>query len=170
MTVDMTVDKKVFRYKFSDEIVELMRDFSKIHKFDTRKLYNDNWNLFIEANKYAIDIEERRLNDTGYEGCIKDKMYKSTRYYFKKNNKCLETPDKEPVKRTKYVTVGKDILDNMYEHIKNNILKDYYKPDSGFKEFENTIKRSVPEYENLKSDDKSKYKKAYKNMYYRYKS
>lgn len=166
----MAVDKKVFRYKFSDEIVELMQDFSKIHKFDTREIYNDNWNLFIEANKHAIDIEQQRLNDIGYEGCIKDKMYKSTRYYFKKKSKGFETPDKEPVKRKKYVTVGKDILDSMYEHIKNNISKDNYKPDTGFNEFENVIKRSVTGYENLKSDDKSKYKKAYKNMYYRYKS
>lgn len=166
----MAVDKKVFRYKFSDEIVELMQDFSKIHKFDTREIYNDNWNLFIEANKDTIEAEQERLNDLGYEGCIKNKMYKSTRYYFKKKNKSVETPDKEPVKRKKYVTVGKDILDNMYEHIKNNISKDNYKPDTGFNEFENVIKRSVPGYENLKSDDKSKYKKAYKNMYYRYKS
>ena len=166
----MAVDKKVFRYKFSDEIVELMQDFSKIHKFDTREIYNDNWNLFIEANKDTIEAEQERLNDLGYEGCIKNKMYKSTRYYFKKKNKSVETPDKEPVKRKKYVTVGKDILDSMYEHIKNNISKDNYKPDTGFNEFENVIKRSVPGYENLKSDDKSKYKKAYKNMYYRYKS
>tara|TARA_B000000475_G_C15951303_1_gene428882 strand:- start:481 stop:981 length:501 start_codon:yes stop_codon:yes gene_type:complete len=166
----MAVDKKVFRYKFSDEIVELMQDFSKIHKFDTREIYNDNWNLFIQANKDTIEAEQERLNDLGYEGCIKNKMYKSTRYYFKKKNKSVETPDKEPVKRKKYVTVGKDILDSMYEHIKNNISKDNYKPDTGFNEFENVIKRSVPGYENLKSDDKSKYKKAYKNMYYRYKS
>ena len=51
----MAVDKKVFRYKFSDEIVELMQDFSKIHKFDTREIYNDNWNLFIEANNLLCE-------------------------------------------------------------------------------------------------------------------
>jgi hypothetical protein len=164
----MAVEKKVLRYKFSDEIVELMQDFSKIHRFDTREIYNDNWKLFVESNKDAIDTEQRRLNDIGYEGCIKDKMYKSTRYYFKKKNKSVETvetADKKTVKRKKYVTVGKEILDLMYEHIQTGISKDNYKPDTGFNEFESTIAG----YDRFNSDEKDKYKKAYKNMYYRYK-
>ena len=84
----MTVDKKVFRYKFSDEIVELMQNFSKIHKFDTREVYNDNWNLFIEANKDAIDIEQRRLNDIGYEDALKIKCIKVLDIILKRKQKC----------------------------------------------------------------------------------
>ena len=53
----------------------------------------------------------------------------------------------------------------MEEHIKNNIRNTNYKPHSGFQDFESQIDN----FEKLSDDDKNKYKKAYKHMYYRIK-
>tara|TARA_X000000368_G_scaffold419090_2_gene422346 strand:- start:6668 stop:7156 length:489 start_codon:yes stop_codon:yes gene_type:complete len=162
----MASEKKTFRYKFSDNIIEIISEFSELHRYDDKEKFNEQWQTFIKLHSDQIQNEERRLLNNGYKGDVKDKMYKSARYYFKNkpvsDNK--NTDDKK--KRKTYITVGKDILDNMYEHLGENIKETNFKPSNGFDDFKSTIEN----YDKLTSEDKDKYKKAYKNMYYRFKS
>jgi UDP-N-acetylglucosamine pyrophosphorylase len=99
-------------------------------------------------------------------------MFKSARYYFRKKG----TVKKEPVQRSNYVAVNKDLLDAMDEHIQSNISKKEYKPSDGFVDFCNTniplLKEEVTrlfEEEGLQKDAKiveKKMKKTYKNRYF----
>tara|TARA_Y200000002_G_scaffold259694_1_gene215416 strand:- start:605 stop:1108 length:504 start_codon:yes stop_codon:yes gene_type:complete len=158
--------KKVFRFKFSNELLELMKEFSQVHQHDTKDNFSDNWSLFLDKNKDFIEIEERRLVENGFVGSINDKMYKSVKYYYTKKG-CLgeggEGGVKKKVERKKYVSVGYDVLVMMNTHIGENIKKEDYKPDKGFNEF-------IMNIDNIDKDSNEykRYKKAYKNMYYRF--
>lgn len=155
-----TVTKKVFRYKFTDEILSIMQEFSRIHQYDAKELFNTNWEMFLKQNSEKIDAENERLKNLGYTGCIKTKMYKSVKYYYNKKPLAAEQnrPDVKK-KRPAYVSVGYDILSSMQTHILNNIKNADYKPCVGFDDFAKV--NSIP------NDEHSRYKKAYKNMYYR---
>ena len=161
----MASEKKTFRYKFSDNIIDIISEFSELHRYDDKEKFNEQWQTFIKLYSDQIQNEERRLLNNGYKGDVKDKMYKSARYYFK-NKSVSDDKNNNKKKRKTYVTVGKDILDNMYEHIGENIKKTDFKPSNGFDDF----KSNIENYDKLTSEDKDKYKKAYKNMYYRFKS
>ena len=154
-----TVTKKVFRYKFTDEILSIMQEFSRIHQHDAKELFNTNWEMFLKQNSDKIEVENERLKNLGYTGCIKTKMYKSVKYYY--NNKPPVEQNRPDVikKRTAYVSVGYDILLSMQTHILKNIKNVDYKPCVGFGDFAKI--NSIP------NDEQSRYKKAYKNMYYR---
>ena len=78
---------------------------------------------------------------------------------------CVEVGEgvKKKVERKKYVSVGYDVLVIMNTHIGENIKKKEYNPDKGYNEFINTIPNI-----NKDSDEFKRYKKAYKNMYYRF--
>lgn len=161
----MASEKKTFRYKFSDNIIDIISEFSELHRYDDKEKFNEQWQIIIKIHSDQIQNEERRLLNNGYKGDVKDKMYKSARYYFK-NKSVSDDKNNNKKKRKTYVTVGKDILDNMYEHIGENIKKTDFKPSNGFDDF----KSNIENYDKLTSEDKDKYKKAYKNMYYRFKS
>lgn len=163
---------KIYRFKFSDEIVNLLNQFSKLHKFTDQKEYKEKWNSFLEENKEIIEIESKRLCDLGYTGDIKDKMYKSARYYFRKKSDCK----KEPVKRKQYKSIDREILENMDLHIQRNIDTDNYTPAIGFDDFSKLFKEIIDiEISNFKNNDeieleevKNKIKKTYKNRYFLY--
>lgn len=152
-----------------------MKEFSRVHQHDTKDNYSDNWGLFLDKNKNLIEIEERRLRENGFVGSINDKMYKSVRYYYSKKGCSAdayvdtgvgeeeEDGVKKKVERKKYLSVGYDILVMMNTHISENIKKEDYKPNKGFIEF-------IKDIDNMKkdSDEYKRYKKAYKNMYYRF--
>jgi len=154
-----TVTKKVFRYKFTDEILSIMQEFSRIHQHDAKELFNTNWEMFLKQNSDKIEVENERLKNLGYTGCIKTKMYKSVKYYYNKKPPVEQNRPDVIKKRTAYVSVGYDILLSMQTHILKNIKNVDYKPCVGFGDFAKI--NSIP------NDEQSRYKKAYKNMYYR---
>ena len=81
-------ESKIFRYKFSDDIIALISEFSKLHKLDDRKIYKENWNTWVKINEDIIKQEVERLQGLGFEGDVIDKMFKAGRYYFReKKNK-----------------------------------------------------------------------------------
>ena len=85
---DNKPESKIFRYKFSDDIIALISDFSKLHKLDDRKIYKENWNTWVKTNEDIIKQEVERLRGIGFEGDVIDKMFKAGRYYFReKKNK-----------------------------------------------------------------------------------
>jgi len=162
----------IYRYKFTQEFMNEIYQFSKIHQYDERKDFKEAWEIWMEINSELINSEVNRLTNLNYQGDIIDKMFKSARYYFRKKG----TVKKEPVQRSNYVAVNKDLLDAMDQHIIKNIPKKEYKPSEGFVDFCNTniellkeeVKRLFEE-EGLQKDAKTvekKMKKTYKNRYF----
>ena len=107
----------------------------------------------------------------GYEGNILDKMFKSSRYYFR--NKVVEK-QKESTKRRKYISVTRELLDSMDQHINNNRCNADYKPQTGFISFCNenvdVLRKSISKICEEGTKDPliihEKIKKTYKNRYF----
>ena len=175
----------IYRYKFSNEIMELISNFSKLHQFDHRKDFKEAWTVYYNLNIEEINQEKIRLQDLSYKGNINDKLFKSARYYFR--NKALmgsnENTEKSIIesntdqKKRDYITLSIILLDLMDEHIKSNINKSDFTPAKAYCNFCNTfseeIKREIQvliaEYVHITNDNIcKKIKKAYKNRYYQY--
>jgi hypothetical protein len=81
-----TQQKKTFRFEFASEIMELIERFAIVHQYDERKNYKEQWNNWYNENKEDMEREIERMNEIGYVGDVKDKMFKAGRYYFRKKN------------------------------------------------------------------------------------
>ena len=162
----------IYRYKFADNIVQLLTEFGKTHQFDTKKVYKESWNDFINNNNEVLEREVRRLNNLGYQGDCYDKMYKSARYYFRKKS----LTKKEPKKRRKYIACDRDVLDAMDDHINNGIKNSgtEFKPSEGYDDFVTSHQQIVLEEVSRMIDNGfcekqaiiKKIKKTYKNRYF----
>ena len=162
----------IYRYKFTQEIMDEIYQFAKIHQYDERKDFKEAWEIWMETQTELVNSEVIRLTELNYQGDIIDKMFKSARYYFRKKG----TVKKEPAQRSSYVAINKDLLDAMDQHIVTNITKKDYKPSDGFVDFCNAnvplLKEEVSrlfEEEGIQKDAKiveKKIKKTYKNRYF----
>ena len=166
----MALTGKLYRFKFSDEIVNELTYFSNMHKFESRADYKESWQNWLSEKRELIERETDRLTELGYEGNVIDKMYKSARYYFGKKSNTKT----EPKKRRIYLTIPKNILNLMDAHIKSEMENRDYKPSKGFKDFMEThyydIKQTqddLHEKKELSQEDITyKFKKTYNNRYY----
>ena len=160
----------IFRYKFSNEFINPLYQFSKIHQYDHRKDFKEAWTIWIEENEDLVNKEVKRLSELDYKGDILDKMFKSARYYFRKKS----TEKKEPQKRRNYVGIQTELLKEMDNHISINKKNENYKPSTGFDDFcKQNIDLLKIEVNSLcksgitDSDEiKNKIKKTYKNRYF----
>ena len=159
-----------YRFKFSDDIMEIITEFSKIHQYEDRTDYKESWKEWCDDNSIIIETETRRLTNLGYQGDVIDKMYKAGRYYFRKKNL---SDTQEAKKRRVYIAMDSTILSNMDKHILHNIKTETYTPAEGYTEFckDNIelLKIEVSRLINngMTGDDiSSKIKKTYKNRYY----
>jgi hypothetical protein len=160
----------IYRFKFTEEFMEDLYKFSKIHQYDDRKDFKEAWKVWTEENETIIDEEMRRLLNLGYEGDVLDKMFKSARYYFRKKS----TEKKEPRQRRHYISVNRDLLDAMDNHIEDNIYDDNYQPKTGFvtfcKDNEKLLKDTISKIfeQGIKDSQliEDKIKKTYKNRYF----
>jgi len=168
--VDININ--IYRYKFTPEFMSDLFIFSKIHQYDHRSDFKEAWEQWTEDNENIISSEVNRLTELGYEGDIIDKMYKSARYYFRKKG----TEKKTASLRRHYISVSKDLINAMDEHVHTEIRRDDYKPSDAFDEFcrsnidllkENIAiicKNGLTDAEEIKK----KVKKTYKNRYFRF--
>jgi hypothetical protein len=160
----------IFRYKFNNDFITPLYQFSKIHQYDHRKDFKEAWKIWIEENHDLVSKEIKRLSELDYKGDILDKMFKSARYYFRKKS----TEKKEPQKRRNYVGIQSELLEAMDNHICSNKKNDNYKPSVGFDDFcKQNIDLLKIEVTSLcksgmtDSDEiKTKIKKTYKNRYF----
>lgn len=77
---------KTYRFEFSKEFNGELSRFSKVHQYDERRAYKEQWAAW-KTNPEIADLmmrEFRRLEESGFVGDIEDKMFKSGRYYFRK--------------------------------------------------------------------------------------
>jgi hypothetical protein len=167
-TDDFTVT--IFRFKFTEEFMEELHSFSKIHQYDDRKDFKEAWEIWTEAYSDLIESEEQRLQRLGYEGDTLDKMFKSARYYFRKKSP-IKT---EPKQRRPYINVTHDILAAMDQHITATIGSENYQPKNGFVSFcienETVLKQTISKIFEQGIRDaptiQEKLKKTYKNRYF----
>ena len=97
-------------------------------------------------------------------------MFKSARYYFRNKT----TNKKEPKQRRPYISVTRDLLNAMDEHIEKNRYNEDYQPKTGFILFckaneailketlANVVEQGITDSEVIQD----KIKKTYKNRYY----
>ena len=160
----------IYRYKFTEEYMSHLYEFSKIHQYDDRIRFKEAWNIWVEENKEKVEIEQRRLLHLQYEGDILDKMFKSARYYFRKKN----TQKIQPKERRPYINVNKELLAKMDEHIQENATKKDYQPKSGFvsfcKDYKEILQETIDKICEKGITDpvfiEEKMKKTYKNRYF----
>lgn len=160
----------IYRFKFTEDFIDELYKFSKIHQYDERKDFKEAWKLWTEENDDIINNETKRLIDLGYDGNVLDKMFKSARYYFRKKNPVK----KEPKQRRQYITVNHELLKLMDEHILENIFNTDYQPKTGFimfcKSNKDILKESVLKIfeQGVKDTEliEDKIKKTYKNRYF----
>ena len=156
----------IYRYKFTQEIMDELHNFSKIHQYDDRHQFKEAWQLWTVEFDETIRVEIQRLSHNGYEGDILDKMFKSARYYFRKKSSVKP----EVKERREYVSFQKDILTLMDQHINSTKLK----PANGFTDFCNVnmeaLKKEIAYLVGHNITDskqiQAKFKKTYKNRYF----
>ena len=162
--------KQTYRFKFSDNFTKELFNFSKLHQQDKRKDYKEAWEIWIKANSKSIQDECNRLHNLGYDGNIVDKMYKSSRYYFRKKS----TQKVEPRTRRKYISCDHDLLAAMDSHIGKHYNNEDFTPANGYDIFCKTnndvLKEEVKKMMENNITDKelisNKIKKTYKNRYF----
>jgi len=167
---DETSSNTIYRYKFTEDFMVDLNKFAKIHQYDDRKDFKEAWLTWVEDNKDIVDEEIHRLLYLGYEGDILDKMFKSARYYFRKKS----TEKKQPKQRRQYISVNRELLNAMDNHIEDNMYNDNYQPKTGFitfcKDNEILLKDAISKlYEQGEKNSgliEDKIKKTYKNRYF----
>jgi hypothetical protein len=160
----------IYRYKFTEDFMNELHKFSKIHQYDHRKDFKEAWKIWIEENNELIEEETHRLQRLGYDGDIIDKMFKSARYYFRKKS----GEKKEPKQRRSYISVNRELLDAMDTHIEENFKTENYQPKTGFldfcKENDELVKETINSMfeREIKNAEliEEKIKKTYKNRYF----
>jgi hypothetical protein len=164
------INAQIFRFKFTEEFMEELYKFSKIHQYDDRKDFKEAWTNWVDENEELIQEETDRLHNLGYDGDILDKMFKSARYYFRK-----KSPVKvEPKKRRQYISVSHELLEAMDTHIRTNIGLPEYQPKTGFVNFyEANNSLILQTFRSLCQQDikdiefiQTKLKKTFKNRYF----
>ena len=186
------INYTILRFNFTEDIMARIAYFSKLHQFEDRKTYKTNWNRWFEENHLILEAEIRRLINNGYEGNVKEKMYKAGRYYFRKKQEQGPDQVRQPVqeqgqqpvqeqgqfgekKRSKYTTMNKVVLEEMDNHIISSMRNNKaYTPASGYTAFcERYANILLIETERLKLAERlneeaitSKIKKTYKNRYF----
>ena len=172
----MSQDAKntIFRFKFEPTIISLITRFAKLHQYDDRKTYKENWVLFNSENEETIQREIARMYELGYTGDVNDKMYKAGRYYFRKKDTSARP---EPQKRRNYISMDCSVLEKMDQHISENMKNADFSPAIGYDTFcfehkdilIEEIQRLNEEGELFTQEDLiAKIKKTYKNRYFNF--
>ena len=171
--MDVCVKIKTYRHNFSKNFMDEISIFSKIHQYDDRQTFKDEYMKWYSENVDLIDKEKRLLKNNEYCGNIDDKIYFACRYYFRKKSNKIE--DEEKKKRNLYLTIPKDLINEIDTYIKENIS---VKPHNSFINFcnekQNVLSKIIKfivsnkTQVNITENDKiqDKIKKLYKNRIY----
>lgn len=157
-----------FRFKFTDQFMDSLFHFSKVHQYDDRHAFKDAWTTWTDDNAVLVQTEVERLTQLGYTGNVIEKMFKSARYYFRKKDVTATVS----APRKQYTRISKDIIDSIDTHIKSHLVAHSLKPQDGFIDFcekcpdEFATAAKILEDAGLTAKDAhDKIKKTYKNRY-----
>ncbi len=164
----------IYRFKFAPRFQLALEIFANTHRFDDISRFRESWDRWYAVNTSLIGEEQNRLASLGFKRNMKDKMYKSVRYYFK--NKSLMK--KKPKKRKVYLSLHEDLLDTMSRHIAEFASVENLKPAYAYNNFTGNDKYNMhlhSEEQRLTNDFnmseveiEAKIKKTYKNRYFIY--
>ena len=166
-----STNPEIYRFKLSNNTMELIKNFTNVHKYDESDIFREHWEDWTKENVDIIRREKVVLEESGYNGNLEEKMYKSARYYFK--NKSGEK--KQSKQRRQYIHFNKLFLAGMDEHIVDVAFPEKMKPATAYnnftsqQEYFNKIDTIVDEFETmgwLEVDILNKIKKTYKNRYF----
>tara|TARA_Y100000389_G_scaffold195359_1_gene226686 strand:- start:529 stop:1095 length:567 start_codon:yes stop_codon:yes gene_type:complete len=173
-------NKKIFRYKFSNDINEMLSNFGRLYSYSNDEDFDKYWNEFLVNNDELISKEYERLKEQGYNGNINDKLYKSVKYYWIKIHKLDNNNDnnhnnhKSERNNETYITINIDLLNKINNYIDETLINNV-SPNQSFNNFcktydediNNEINKIKEKY-NINNKDicKEKIKKCYKNKYY----
>jgi hypothetical protein len=120
-SIKTKIQVKTHRFTFSGGCTEKLTEFAHRHETDDRKVFQRAWAEWIQipAIKTMIEEEIRTLTTAGFDGDVLDKMFKSTRYYYRK--KPVNDGPKEQKPRKKYERLDSEILEEMDQHIMSEI-------------------------------------------------
>ena len=165
-----TTQNNIFRYKFDKQFTDKIYDFSKENKNLNKEKFKNNWDRWKISNETLINSEVERLKNIGCTGNIEDKMFRSSRYYFSKKE------EKEPKQRRKYVSLDRDFIEIVDNHIQLQFVnidnkcspKDCYKNfcEHNTANINTEINRMFEDDDFDKEEGIKKIKKTYKNRYY----
>lgn len=130
-------NRKIYRFKFSDDVTTLLADFSKLHQFDSKEQLKSCFEEFWEENLEVFQNDLNRLTLLGMDGGYDEyklRVFRSMKYYhikkIKKENGNLATKsryiqedeylDKEKEKKGKNLRFSKILI----EVIESSILKE----------------------------------------------
>jgi hypothetical protein len=173
---------KSFRIDYQEIFVQLLEMFAVVHYNEERKLFKRNWDILRNTNTEIFNIEIERIKNQGYNGNIEKKIFESIRYYYRKkilkqsnNVECKETSHRKN-KLCGFSREIKQLMDNHIQTIAN--IECIISPADAFDGFckknEDGIEKEVYR---LKSKTKQpldvdeitiKFKKAYKNRFYKF--
>ena len=161
--------QKIYRFKFRQDFLDVLVEFSRIHQFDDTKTFKEAFETFCKDKKELVDKETKYLNTLGYQGNVTKKIYISARYYFKNKD---YNPQEKKKDRRKYISQDKDFICSIDEHVIIAIRKNE-KPAEAFSKFNENFENIVSNEKNrlkefLNSEEKilNKIKKTYKNRYF----
>uniref|UniRef100_A0A6C0BRK5 Uncharacterized protein n=1 Tax=viral metagenome TaxID=1070528 RepID=A0A6C0BRK5_9ZZZZ len=166
------VQSQIFRFKFNSELLDKIEYFSKLHEHDDRKTYKEEWKKWVDTDEMSeiITAETERLNRLGYYENINNKMYRSSRYYFRKKNN--DVKPRASFVRSSY-NVSKEFISKMKTYIENEKLSKGFSPNHAYINF---IEINNDEYQNeiqnlinngfSNEDAIHKIKKTFKNQHY----
>ena len=101
-------ENTIFRFKFTNEFTEHLLSFAKLHQYDDRVTYKEQWSRWLQNNDAFIQDESNRMKTLGYDGNVLEKMYKSGRYYFRTKTK------NQPKTRRKYISIDNTVRASYY--------------------------------------------------------
>ena len=145
----------IHRFKFSSELNEEIQAFSTKHLFDNAETLIENFEEWYTKMTDLIEKENEFLVRHKYEMPIKQKVFKSIKYYYVKKFK--ENEKSDPKRRTTFNRIPQEIMDGIKEDLIYQFNKDVtFKPAETYAKF--------------KKEDNSLIKKSYKNQYYQMKN
>lgn len=136
LTGRLQAELQQYRFDFTEEFGQVLSAFAAQHKNAARKTFKSEWNLWCEMPdiKEQISLEITNMKRNGFEGDILDKMFKSARYYHRKNVtrpkpiKCKTEPKRHSNRFTKGLL---DIMDTHIEYyISTQINKSKMRADT----------------------------------------
>ena len=119
MSATRQINLKTHRFTFSEVLVHRISHFSKLHQYDNRHDFKDAWTNWIEETDMSelLSSETSRLHNSGFQGDIKQKLFKSCRYYYRTKPN-IQT---EQLPRKQYECIHKNTLLLMDQFIRCQI-------------------------------------------------
>ena len=173
---DKKIIMKQHHFKYSDEFAEKLANFATANLDVKNKEFKTLWKIWVDTNRFLVEKEIERMKETGYEGSVEEKMYFSSRYYYRKKaiREKIELDEPEPEdnqpQRKKYDCIDKNVLIKMNEHIVSQILLSTTNVVGNDQIVSNmTPSKAFSNYCETFGicDDESTIKKKYKNLYWR---